>query len=386
MYDAVVVAERWNVEHTNTEGSTVMDGIRDRIQRSNGIKSVRAAFWLSIAVGVVLLIPAESAGQTDVAGAEKNEAVVGAAVQTGQQPPQSEGSAPPVVAGAMKADDSVAATPISIPRPIQLSKLTDWQVPAAIAQQARTSSILNRDPREQVLSAEIVSQMGNEVRLRVSYEFNSARPMPVYAGAYIYDAEGVSVDAGYKPAVAGRPDGLVDITIVLPDAQFQSHHVVTFFMESGQPVFMNARFLFPYRWRAGTLFEVSHKTAAFQTLQGTATVALSNADFCEAYANAAIAQYDYAVEHGVPGIEFPVWSDNFDHHYNWCLSVPRESAEQGAAMRQSQIERSSATVKETGLIAGSDHAKPVTGTGVDALVTQKGPSVTDRQLDPGLGP
>jgi hypothetical protein len=77
---------------------------------------------------------------------------------------------------------------------------------------------------------------------------------------------------------------------------------------------------------------------------------------------------------------------SFDHHYNWCLSVPRETAEQGAEVRQSQIERSSTTVKETGLIAGSDQAKPVSGQHIDAQVTQQGPSVTDRQLDPGLGP
>jgi len=344
-----------------------MDGMHGWRRRSRGFNRVLAAGCLSIAAGTFLVSPSESAGPPQVAGADKNKAA-------------------PAVAGAVQAGDSVAATPISIPRPIQLAKLTNWQVPPAIAQRARTSSILNADPRDRVHSAEIVSLMGNEVQLRVGYEFNGARPMPVYAGAYLYDADGLSLNAGYKPAAAGRPDGFVDITMVLPDAQFQSHHVVVFFMESGQPVFMNARFVFPYRWQNGTLTEVNYKTAAYQAMQGTATEVVSDTDFCQAYANAAIGQYNHAVEQGVPGIEFPVWSDNFDHHYSWCLSVPRESAEQGAAMRQSQIERSSTTVKETGLIAGSDQAKPASGQHIDAQVTQQGPSVTDRQLDPGLGP
>ena len=113
---------------------------------------------------------------------------------------------------------------------------------------------------------------------------------------------------------------------------------------------------------------------------------VSPTDFCDAYAKAAVSQFNYAVAHGVPGILFPVWSDNFDHHYNWCLSVPRESAEQGAATRQSHIDSSSGTVKGAGLIAGSDHATPVSGKQIDAQVNQQGPSVTDRQLDPGLGP
>lgn len=228
--------------------------------------------------------------------------------------------------------------------------------------------------------------MGNEVQLRVSYEFSGARPMPVYAGAYLYDADGLSVNAGYKPAVAGRPDGSVDITMVLPDAQFQSHHLVTFFMESGQPVFMNARFIFRYRWQAGTLSEVSHNTAAYQAMQTTAAEAVSDADFCRAYANAAISQYKSAVELGVPGIDFPVWSDSFDHHYTWCISVPHETAEQGSEMRQSQIDRSVITIKETGQIVGSDNAKPVSGTEAAGGVTNQGSSLTARQLDPGLGP
>ena len=228
--------------------------------------------------------------------------------------------------------------------------------------------------------------MGNELRLRVSYEFNSARPMPVYAGAYLYDADGLSVTAGYKPAVAGRPDGFVDITMVLPDTQFQSHHLVAFFMESGQPVFMNARFVFPYSWQSGTLSEVSHKTAAYQAMQTTAAEGVSDADFCRAYANAAISQYKSAVELGVPAIDFPVWSDSFDHHYTWCISVPRETAEQGSEMRQSQIDRSVITIKETGLIVGSDSAKPASATEAAAEVTNQGSSLTDRQLDPGLGP
>ncbi|TLP42601.1 hypothetical protein FDK21_19540 [Cohaesibacter sp. CAU 1516] len=39
---------------------------------------------------------------------------------------------------------------------------------------------------------------------------------------------------------------------------------------------------------------------------------------CRIYANTALAQYNVAIKHNC-GYGGPVWSNDFMHHYGWCL-------------------------------------------------------------------
>ncbi len=60
-------------------------------------------------------------------------------------------------------------------------------------------------------------------------------------------------------------------------------------------------------------------------------------DYCDRYAKQAIAQYYEARQLGLK-IPFPVWSDNYNHHYDWCCTQSIQPIEKGYADRQSQID------------------------------------------------
>ncbi|MCF6248522.1 MAG: hypothetical protein L3J69_14345, partial [Desulfobacula sp.] len=60
-------------------------------------------------------------------------------------------------------------------------------------------------------------------------------------------------------------------------------------------------------------------------------------DFCDEFAKAAILQYKEAKALGM-NTPFPVWSDNYNHHYSWCRTQSMQPVEQGHALRQAQIE------------------------------------------------
>jgi hypothetical protein len=57
---------------------------------------------------------------------------------------------------------------------------------------------------------------------------------------------------------------------------------------------------------------------------------VSGADdmFCAQYARQAIAQYQEAKASNCEGLEYPEWSDDYNHHFQWCL---RESVSQALA-------------------------------------------------------
>ena len=80
-------------------------------------------------------------------------------------------------------------------------------------------------------------------------------------------------------------------------------------------------------------------------------------DFCNRYTTAAIGQYQQAKNLGMPA-PFPVWSDEYNHHYNWCLSQSQQTVEQGHALRQRQIDDFMASkIKQQPAAAGQ--LKPV---------------------------
>lgn len=62
-------------------------------------------------------------------------------------------------------------------------------------------------------------------------------------------------------------------------------------------------------------------------------------DYCQQYATSALAQFQSAKSMGIPGLNFPVWSDNYQHHYQWCLTVSEAEAGLGSDFRDVQIAR-----------------------------------------------
>ncbi|MBU1340789.1 MAG: hypothetical protein KKE44_20060 [Proteobacteria bacterium] len=99
----------------------------------------------------------------------------------------------------------------------------------------------------------------------------------------------------------------------------------------------------------------------------------------------AIAQYEFAVKHKLPGIVPPVWSHDYDSHYNWCMKVPDETAIQGNAIRKSYLKKYAAA--DTEILPDDLAKKPanlpekpvVNGPDIGKIFKTKG-------LDPGLGP
>lgn len=61
--------------------------------------------------------------------------------------------------------------------------------------------------------------------------------------------------------------------------------------------------------------------------------------FCQRYATTSIKQYEAAVQERMPNIHFPVWSNDYNHHYSWCIRVPQVDAQKGITMRDQAIKR-----------------------------------------------
>jgi len=280
----------------------------------------------------------------------------------------------------------VAATPISIPRPIHLEKimqLPDINKINSIAGGTQTTAPVSR--QDQIKSCDLVGIHGKEITLRLQYRINPIRHQPIYAGAWLYDRSGQSIDAGYKPvAIRNFPNGSIDVVLVLPDQDFRSDYLVTFLMEAGKPVFVNGRFKMAYSWQDGVLSEANE---SHMSVTGKPAMAQPEniADFCKKYAQKAVAQYRFAISNHLPGIVPPVWSDDLIHHYNWCLGVPRDNADQGTALRQAHIDRYKYLVDSNASeLAIPDKPGAKTMQSMDkAKIHRPAPN---KQLDPGLGP
>ncbi len=61
--------------------------------------------------------------------------------------------------------------------------------------------------------------------------------------------------------------------------------------------------------------------------------------FCNAYADKAVAQFNQARKHNLPGIVPPVWSNDRNGHYNWCLITPEKIVNEGSAKRQEYLDK-----------------------------------------------
>lgn len=340
---------------------------------------------LTASAGLLLSTGAGAEPPATVTGAVKAPQVSDAVKGTVQGGTMQEA---PAVSGAGKPGGIVAATPISIPRPIKLDKLAPRQLPAAVAQRVQAARVSGAgSPNDIVQSGEVTGVHGNEVTLRVKYLYDRSRPAPVYAGAFIYDAQGESVNAGYKPAIAGRPNGFVDITLVLPDKPFRSNHIVAFFLESGRPVFMNARFRFPYTWNNGVLAEIKGEAVTLAQQQ-PAAVLQNKEEFCKEYARTAVDQYRVAMGNNLPGIVPPVWSDNDAHHYKWCLTASREDVRNGQHLRQSYLDQYLPATAPPLLppVMGPVSTAPAGNVQENSSVAGAVKSLPNKQFDPGRGP
>jgi len=287
----------------------------------------------------------------------------------------------PVVKGAVKQGGAVSATPISIPRPIQLEKFINF-VP--INKNQSSTSQVSGALSGSIDGCDLVTVKGNEMVLSLHYRVAPSITGNVYSGAFLYDANQQAVDAGYKPNAIGQlPQGATDTILVLPEKPFRSEYVMTFLIQSGR-VIINGRFKLPFLWdgHTGRMLD----SAQVKMNKGKIDDVLENkAQFCDYYANQAIAQYTSALNHKLPGIVPPVWSNDYDSHYNWCMKVPNETAMQGYDLRNNYLKKYS--VADTAALPDGITNKPANLPGkplVNVPDIQK--PIQKKGLDPGLGP
>ncbi len=143
----------------------------------------------------------------------------------------------PVVGSAVKKNGSaVAATPISIPRPIKV-KTQEAVVPKA-------GYVSLRD----IEKAALISLDKNLMQVKLHYRVEPSVVDTLYAGAFLYDADMQAINAGYKPTRELKsPEGDVDITLVLPEEPFHAATIEVFLIRSGK-VIVKKYFKCPFIW------------------------------------------------------------------------------------------------------------------------------------------
>lgn len=95
----------------------------------------------------------------------------------------------------------------------------------------------------------------------------------------------------------------------------------------------------------------------------------ADAEFCRHYTEDAIKKYENGIRKGCQDLNFPVWSEDYNHHYNWCLTATETEVNQGKAYRDQQFEQcqgqealgkivESVTETALGTVAKYAHEKP----------------------------
>ena len=56
-------------------------------------------------------------------------------------------------------------------------------------------------------------------------------------------------------------------------------------------------------------------------------------EFCERYARHALEHFEVAKGEGCQNLNYPVWSMDFNHHYNWCREAPEAQVNKGGEQR-----------------------------------------------------
>ncbi len=78
--------------------------------------------------------------------------------------------------------------------------------------------------------------------------------------------------------------------------------------------------------------------ALFGTAGPASQAMAADAAFCSNYAQSAINMFRAAKAQNCPGLKYPVWSDDFQHHYRWCLKTPANQVQDGTRLRQQQMQ------------------------------------------------
>ncbi len=126
----------------------------------------------------------------------------------------------------------VAATPISIPRPIKEGRI---QVAGAI-------------PANKIERAELISLDGNSMHIRFHYRTAGNISNQMYGGAFLYDINLKPVNVGYKPTREYRGShGQMDIFLTLPAEPFQVATLETLILHGGK-VLVKQYFKMPFVW------------------------------------------------------------------------------------------------------------------------------------------
>ncbi|MCF6266900.1 MAG: hypothetical protein L3J57_10185 [Desulfuromusa sp.] len=166
----------------------------------------------------------------------------------------------PVVGSAVKKNGSaVAATPISIPRPMKM------KTQEAIVQKAGYVTL--RD----IEKAALISLDKNLMQVRLRYRVEPSIADKLYAGAFLYDADMQAINAGYKPTQELKsPEGDVDITLVLPENPFHAATIQVFLIQSGK-VIVKKYFKCPFIWdgNKGKISRPIAKSTDFTSKQNT---------------------------------------------------------------------------------------------------------------------
>jgi hypothetical protein len=261
----------------------------------------------------------------------------------------------------------VAATPISIPRPIKLDKVNvsnDHQ-PIITLQSANLSQIEKKD---NIISCELLSINDNVMKFRLNYSMSPDRQEPIIAGMFLYDSNRKVINAGYLPAaLSSFPNGSVEVTMVLPLEKFSSSYLVAFLIEQDQPVFVNERFRLVYYW------------------QGNRTSQIEKEEFCRDYTQEAINQYHFAIQNKLPNIASPIWTDDSTGHYNWCMRVSKKDAVNGSKLRNNYIEKHSNIAISPIRTPQLFLIQEINLKRLDGQLEMPSPG-SSYQLDPGLGP
>ncbi len=183
---------------------------------------------------------------------------------------------------------AVAATPISIPRPVYLEKMTGLNLAAEQKDIADLQMQAAGHPGAGIERCDLIAINGNVMRIGFQYRIGSPPAGTVYAGAFLYDANQKVIDAGYRPAAVQRlPRGRTEVLLTLPAEPFHSAFISAFLIHSGR-ILVNGRFKLPLHWdgKGGHLdapMQEMNRQGAMETAPGKPAVfpASNNHDIFE---------------------------------------------------------------------------------------------------------
>lgn len=214
---------------------------------------------------------------------------------------------------------------------------------AAIATKQMQLEQMTLTPTNQgyVLGCYVKQQAANKIHLSVPYTMSSKSKTPVYVGAWVYQSREGKADVGYMPAqLPEAANGKAELTLVVNKTPFWATHIEVFLIQDGKE-FGTGSFKFPFIWSGDSgFFRISDQ--AVPTDNGQADTTFRDDDikklFCTTYADAAIEQYNLGRKYNLRGIVPPVWSNDHNAHYNWCLTADEQTVKNGDMMRSQHLQ------------------------------------------------